>query len=46
VGILALDFFTTDLLNGTEVYVLAAIEHGTAAYGSWAPPSIRSRHLG
>jgi hypothetical protein len=28
-GILALDFFTTDLLNGTEVYVLAAIEHGT-----------------
>ena len=28
-GILALDFFTTDLLNGTKVYVLAAIEHGT-----------------
>jgi putative transposase len=28
-GILALDFFTVDLLNGTKVYVLAAIEHGT-----------------
>ena len=28
-GILALDFFTVDLLNGTTVYVLAAIEHGT-----------------
>jgi putative transposase len=28
-GILALDFFTADLLNGTTVYVLAAIEHGT-----------------
>ena len=28
-GILALDFFTADLLNGTRVYVLAAIEHGT-----------------
>jgi putative transposase len=28
-GILALDFFTADLLNGTKVYVLAAIEHGT-----------------
>jgi hypothetical protein len=28
-GILALDFFTTDLLNGTKVYVLAAIERGT-----------------
>ncbi len=27
-GILALDFFTTDLLNGTKVYVLAVIEHG------------------
>jgi putative transposase len=27
-GILALDFFTVDLLNGTKVYVLAAIEHG------------------
>ena len=26
---LALDFFTADLLNGTKVYVLAAIEHGT-----------------
>jgi hypothetical protein len=27
-GILALDFFTADLLNGTKVYVLAVIEHG------------------
>jgi putative transposase len=27
-GILALDFFTADLLNGTKVYVLTAIEHG------------------
>src|SRR5712691_2855500 len=27
-GILALDFFTADLLNGARVYVLAAIEHG------------------
>lgn len=28
-GILALDFFTPDLLNGTKVYVLAVIEHGS-----------------
>ncbi len=28
-GILALDFLTTDLPNGTKVYVLAVIEHGT-----------------
>ena len=28
-GILALDFFTADLLNGTKIYILAAIEHGT-----------------
>jgi transposase len=28
-GIVALDFFTADLLNGTKVYVLAVIEHGT-----------------
>ena len=26
---LALDFFTADLLNGTKVYVLAVIEHGS-----------------
>jgi hypothetical protein len=26
-GILALDFFTADLLNGTKIYVLAVIEH-------------------
>ena len=30
-GILALDFFTADLLNGTKVYVLAVIEHQAAA---------------
>src|ERR1039458_5157088 len=28
-GILVLDFFTTDLLNGAKVYVLTVIEHGT-----------------
>jgi len=28
-GILSLDFFTAGLLNGTKVYVLAVIEHGT-----------------
>jgi putative transposase len=28
-GIPALDFFTADLLNGTKIYVLAAIEHRT-----------------
>jgi putative transposase len=28
-GILALECFTADLLNGTKVYVLAVIEHGT-----------------
>jgi hypothetical protein len=28
-GILALDFFTVDLLNGSTVYVLAVIEHGS-----------------
>jgi putative transposase len=28
-AMLALDFFTADLLNGTKVYVLAVIEHGT-----------------
>jgi putative transposase len=28
-AMLALDFFTADLLNGTKVYVLAAIEHGS-----------------
>jgi len=27
-GILSLDFFTADLLDGTKVYVLAVIEHG------------------
>jgi transposase InsO family protein len=28
-AILALDFFTADLLHGTKVYVLAVIEHGS-----------------
>ncbi|HUY48520.1 MAG TPA: hypothetical protein VMV92_22840 [Streptosporangiaceae bacterium] len=28
-GILGIEFFTTDLLNGAKVYVLAVIEHGT-----------------
>lgn len=28
-GILALDFFTAGLLNGSKVYVLAVMEHGT-----------------
>src|SRR5712691_6129045 len=28
-AILALDFFTADLLNGTKAYVLAVIEHGS-----------------
>ena len=28
-GIMALDFFTADLLNGMKAYVLAVIEHGT-----------------
>ena len=28
-GVLAMDFFTADLLNGTKVHVLAVIEHGT-----------------
>ena len=28
-GILVVDFLTADLLNGTKVYVLAVIEHGT-----------------
>ena len=28
-GILALDFFSADLLNGARIYVLAVIEHGS-----------------
>ena len=43
-GILALDFFTADLLNGTKVYVLAVIEHGTRRIRVLgAPPGTRSR---
>jgi putative transposase len=41
-GILALDFFTAGLLNGTTVYVLAVIEHGTRRIRSSEPPGIRS----
>ena len=41
-GILALDFFTADLLNGAKVYVLAVIEHGTGRSESSALPSTRS----
>ena len=40
-GILALDFFTADLLNGTKVYVLAATGHGTRRvriFGATAHP--------
>jgi putative transposase len=31
-GVLAMDFFTADLLNGTKVHVLAVIEHGHPPY--------------
>jgi transposase len=41
-GILALDFFTADLLNGAKVYVLAVIEHGTRRIRSWARQRTRS----
>ena len=33
-AMLALDFFTADLLNGTKVYVLAVIEHGSRLWGA------------
>jgi putative transposase len=42
-GIVALDFFATDLLNGAKVHVLAVIEHGSRRVRSWAPPSTPSR---
>ena len=42
-GILALDFFTADLLNGTKACVLAVIETARAGYASSEPPGIRSR---
>ena len=32
-GILALDFFSVGLLNGTKAYVLAVIKHGTRRIG-------------
>jgi len=37
-GILALDFFTADLPNGTKVYVLAVIERGRGTHRLAAPP--------
>src|SRR6266851_4218515 len=42
-GILALDFFTADLLNGAKVYVLAVIEHGTRRIRILGARSIPSR---
>jgi hypothetical protein len=42
-GILALDFFTADLLNGTKVYVLVAIEHGTRRIRILGPLGTQSR---
>ena len=41
-GILALDFFTADLLNGTKACVLASSSTAPAASGSSEPPGIRS----
>ena len=38
-GILALDFFTADLLNGAKIYVLAVIELGTRPL---PPPPVQS----
>jgi transposase len=43
-GILALDFFTADLLNGTKVYVLAAIEHGSRRVRVLGATQYRSSH--
>jgi transposase len=37
-AIIAADFFTVDLLDGTKAYVLAVIEHATRASTSSAPP--------
>ena len=42
-GILALDFFTADLLDGAKVYVFAVIEYGTRRVRVLAPRSTRSR---
>jgi hypothetical protein len=42
-GIVALDFFTADLLNGAKVYVLAVIEHGSRRVRILASPSTPSR---
>ena len=41
-GILAMDFFTADLLNRTKVYVFAVIEHGNRRVRAWVPRSTRS----
>jgi len=39
-AILACDFFTADLLDGTQAHVLAVIEHATRRIASSASPSI------
>ena len=45
-GILACDFFTADLLNGTQAYVLAVIEHATRRIaGRVTGGRVVSRHL-
>jgi hypothetical protein len=36
-AILACDFFTADLLGGTQAYVLAVIEHATRRSPRWRP---------
>jgi transposase len=38
-AIIASDFFTVDLLDGTRAYALAVIEHATDASTSWVPPT-------
>jgi putative transposase len=42
-GILALDFFTADLLNGTKVYALAVIEHGSRRIRVLGPTGHRAQ---
>ena len=38
-AILACDFFTADLLDGTQAYVLAVIEHATSTAAALGPVS-------